>query len=153
MLNALQSFAQYYETTYNVDSGGGWFSGGTLFVGLIVFIIVVAGMWKAFEKAKKPGWAAIIPIYNFIVLLQIVGRPIWWILLYLLAIIPLVGWIVPFIVNIVVSNDASKSYGKGIGTTLLLIFIPIIGWPYLGFGDAKYKGPAGPEKATPKKKK
>lgn len=146
MLNTLQSFAQYYETTYNTTDGSSWFSGGGLIVALVIFVIVVAGMWKAFEKAKKPGWAAVIPIYNFIVLLQIVGRPLWWILLYLFAIIPLVGWIVPFVVNIIVSNDASKSYGKGMGTTLLLIFLPIIGWPYLGFGDAKYKGPAGPEK-------
>ena len=31
---------------------------------LAVVIVTIAGMWKTFEKAGKPGWAAIIPIYN-----------------------------------------------------------------------------------------
>jgi hypothetical protein len=45
-------------------------------------------------KRGKPGWAAIIPIYNIIVLLQIVGRPISWILLLL---IPVVNVVVGFL--------------------------------------------------------
>ena len=49
-------------------------AGGSI-VGLIVGILVIAGMWKVFTKAGKPGWAAIIPIYNLIVLLQIAGKP------------------------------------------------------------------------------
>ncbi len=41
------------------------------------FFIQIAAMWKTFEKAGKPGWASIIPIYNGIVMLQIAGRPVW----------------------------------------------------------------------------
>lgn len=152
MLTALQTAAQTYTVTSVDDSSGFALSGGSVVIAIILAIIIIAGMWKAFEKAKKPGWAAIIPIYNFIVMLQIAGRPIWWVLLLLVGIIPIVGWIVPLVVSVIVSNDIAKSFGKGIGTTLLLIFVPVIGWPYLGFGDAKYKGPAGPEKGTAKKK-
>ena len=142
------ALAQYTTVTNSTNDDSGWlaFSGMALLVWLAIAIVVVAGMWKTFEKAKKPGWAAIVPIYNFIVLLQIAGRPVWWAFLILFAVIPFVGWIVPFIVSIIVYNDVAKSFGKDVGITLLLIFIPIIGWPYLGFGDAKYKGPAGPIK-------
>jgi len=52
-------------------------STGTLIVELAVLVLVIAGMWRVFQKAGKPGWAAIIPIYNIIVLLQITGKPIW----------------------------------------------------------------------------
>jgi len=97
-------------------------------------------MWKIFVKAGKPGWAAIIPIYNFIVLLEIVGKPAWWIILIL---IPFVN----FIILIIILNLFSKSFGKDIGMTLLLIFLSFIAIPILAFGDARYVGPAGLSKA------
>ena len=48
-------------------------------------ILMIAGLWKTFSKAGQPGWAAIIPIYNLIVLCQVAGRPIWWFLLLLIC--------------------------------------------------------------------
>ena len=31
---------------------------------LALVIVSIAGKWKMFEKAGRPGWAAIIPYYN-----------------------------------------------------------------------------------------
>ncbi len=102
---------------------------------LTVIVISIASLWKIFTKAGKPGWAAIIPIYNFIVLLEIIGRPIWWIILLF---IPCVN----IVVSVIVFIDLAKSFGKdalfGIGLWLLgIIFLPI-----LAFGSAEYQGPA-----------
>jgi hypothetical protein len=104
---------------------------------LILAIFLIASLWKLFTKAGKPGWAVIIPIYNLIVLLQIVGRPVWWILL--IFFVPVVN----FIIWIIVLNELSKSFGKGIGYTIGLFFLPIIFFPILGFGSDKYVGPGG----------
>ena len=93
-------------------------------------------MWKIYTKAGKPGWAAIVPIYNYVVLLDIVGKPVWWIVLLF---IPLVN----FIVAIMVINLLSKSFGKGVGFTIGMIFLPFIFIPMLAFGDAQYVGPGG----------
>lgn len=101
---------------------------------LVILIVIIAGAWKMFEKAKKPGWAAIIPIYNIIVLLQIVGRPLWW---FILLLIPIVN----IVIGIIVLHGLSKSFGKGVGFTIGLIFLSFIFIPILGFGDATYKGP------------
>ena len=106
-----------------------------LLIELAIVILMIVGLWQVFAKAGKPGWAAIIPIYNLIVLLEICGRPIWWILLLL---IPCVN----IIVSLIVFIDLAKSFGKdalfGVGLWLLgFIFIPI-----LGFGSAQYRGPA-----------
>ncbi len=106
------------------------------FVFWVVMILVIVALWKVFEKAGKPGWAAIIPIYNIIVLLEIVGKPLWWIILFL---IPLVN----IIFGIWTTNLLSKSFGKNEGFTVGLIFLPFIFYPILGFGSAKYEGPAG----------
>lgn len=107
-------------------------------IGLAVLVIVVASLWKIFTKAGKPGWAAIVPFYNMIVLLQIVGRPVWW---FVLLLVPFVN----IIFAIIITHDTSKSFGRGVGTTLLLIFLPFIGYPMLAFGDAKYVDPSAGE--------
>jgi hypothetical protein len=125
------------ETTEyeNVDTGLFAAMGtGMLIVWLIVFILIIAGCWKIFVKAGKPGWAAIVPIYNTIVLLEIVGKPVWWILLLLIP-------VVNIIFAIIVVHRLSLSFGKGGGMTFLLLILPFIGYPMLGFGNATYVGP------------
>ena len=51
------------------------------FIYFALIILVIVSMWKIFAKAGKPGWAAIIPIYNIIVLFEIIGKPAWWVVL------------------------------------------------------------------------
>ena len=100
---------------------------------LAVVVVTVAGMWKVFVKAGKPGWAAIIPIYNAIVLAEICGKPILW---GILTLIPCVG----IVVVVLLCLELAKKFGKepvyGIGLALLG---PIF-WPMLGFGSAQYQG-------------
>lgn len=97
-----------------------------------VAILFVAGMWKAFAKAGQPGWAAIIPIYNLYVMLQIAGRPGWWLLLLLIP-------IVNFFVLLIVSLDVSKNFGKDAAFGIGLWLLGAIFWPILGFGSAQYR--------------
>lgn len=112
------------------------FSTNMLVFGVIVAIVYIAAQWRIFEKAGKPGWAAIIPIYNFIVLLEIVGKPWYWILLML---IPGVN----FVLAIWVVNLLSKSFGQGVGFTFGLLILGFIFYPMLAFGNYEYVGPAG----------
>lgn len=112
-------------------------------ISLVVSLVFLAGMWKIFSKAGKPGWAAIIPIYNIIVLLEVTGKPIWWIVFFL---IPVVNFIAPLIVMILVYITLAERFGRGIGTVLGLILLPFIFVPVLGFGSATYT--AGPAPAT-----
>jgi hypothetical protein len=93
---------------------------------------MIAAMWKVFEKAGEPGWAAIIPIYNFLVLLKISGKPMWWIILFF---IPLVN----LIVAIVMLCSLAKNFGKGGGFALGLLLLPPVFYPMLAWGDARYQ--------------
>jgi hypothetical protein len=108
---------------------------------LAITVAVIAGFWKVFTKAGRQGWKAIIPLYNAYVLLKIVGRPGWWLILYLIP-------VVNFIIFIVVNNDLSKSFGKGTGFTIGLTFLPFIFGPILGFGSAQYVGPSAGQGST-----
>lgn len=105
-------------------------------VGLLIFqltliVLVVVGLWKLFSKAGKPGWAAIVPIYNTIVMIQMAGKPVWWIILLFIPVVSLV-------VSVLVMIGLAKNFGRGTGTVLGLIFLPMIFLLILGFGSAEY---------------
>jgi Family of unknown function (DUF5684) len=105
-------------------------------IGLIYLAIVIgiiAGFWKVFVKAGKPGWAAIIPIYNFIVLLEIAGKPLWWVILLFIPVVNLV-------IAILVSIEVAKKFGKGTGFGIGLALLGFVFYPILGFGGAQYQG-------------
>jgi len=92
--------------------------------GLLVLLVLVC-FWRIFSKAGRGGWRSLVPIYNGVVLLRIVGRPLWWLLPLC---IPVVG-LVPLVV---VLMDLGKAFGKG---RLSGIFFPA-----LAFGSARYQG-------------
>ena len=104
---------------------------------LVLFAAALAGMWKAFEKMGRKGWEGIVPIYNVYILLQLIGRPVWWLVLML---VPLVNIAAFVIVSIDVARGFNKSTGFGVGLGLL----GFVFWPMLGFGDAKWQGAAEP---------
>lgn len=104
---------------------------------LTIFIVVVAGLWKLFKKADKPGWAALIPVYNLIVMFEIVGKPLWQLILF----------IVPFAnvyVIITLYLGLARSYGKyGFGNRALVTMFGIFTLAAWGFAaSASYVGPS-----------
>lgn len=109
---------------------------------LAIVVLVVVSWWKIFTKAGQPGWAAIIPIYNVYVWLQIIGKPWWWLLLLLIPVVGLVIWILMLV-------ELAKVFGKGVGFAIGMLLLGIVFFPILAFGDAQYgSGEAPPEIPT-----
>ncbi|MBU6323995.1 MAG: signal peptidase I [Bacteroidetes bacterium] len=107
-----------------------------IFSVLAFTLLMLAASWKIFTKAGKPGWASIVPVYNAVVLLEIVGKPAWWILL----------WLIPgvnIVVIIIVYHRLALSFGKDILFAIGMIFLPFLFFPILAFGNAQYLGPGG----------
>jgi hypothetical protein len=104
--------------------------------GLIVIAIcalMIVSVWKIFTKAGKPGWACLIPFYNFIVLLEILNRPWWWMFLLLIPIVNL-GFAG------VMCIDLARAFGKKPEFGFGIFFLCFIFYPILAFGDARYMG-------------
>ena len=108
---------------------------------LAIIVLFIAAWWQIFTKAGEAGWKAIIPIYNIIVLLKIVGREWWWVLLMLIPFVGLIVWII-------VMLDLAKSFGRGAGFAIGLILLGPIFALILGFGSDTYRGPAAKAVAT-----
>ena len=120
-------------------------------VGVIIFfvvlmfaieIIVIVSMWKLYAKAGKPGWASIVPVYNLLVFFQIIGKPWWWLFLFIIPILNFI-WI------IWAWNLMAKSFGKPAGYTVGIIFLGFIFIPMLGLGSSQYIGPGGQAASQP----
>ena len=113
---------------------------GILFIfllAIVIFMIVVK--WKMYEKAGKPGWAAIIPFYNTYVLFELVGMKGWYVFL---AFIPFVGSIILAVMNIIANVKLAKCFGKSDGFAVGLVLLNIIFLPILAFDDSTYEAPA-----------
>ena len=113
--------------TYIISSFLGFF----IQIVILFVLITFESQWKIFTKSGKKGWASIIPVYNIIVLLEIVKKPVWWLIM---LIIPLVN----IVFAIWITNLLSKRFGKDEGYTIGLIFLPIIFYPLLGLSKAEY---------------
>jgi hypothetical protein len=112
-------------------------SPGLLFViWLIAYAIAVIPIWVIFTKAGEAGWQALIPIWNTLVMLKIAGKPMWWILLFLIPIVNIV-----FI--ILMLHGLSVSFGHGAGFTVGLVFLSLIFYYILAFDSSRYQGPGG----------
>jgi hypothetical protein len=131
-MNPLFTLALLQEstTTTGVSPLGAGLGMAAMIVWVAFAVLMIASMWKVFTKAGKPGWAAIVPIYNVIVLLEIAGKPLWWIIL---MIIPGVN----FIALLFVSLGIAARFGKGTGFAIGLWLLPFIFYPVLAFGDAR----------------
>jgi hypothetical protein len=131
-----------YTTTASGDSTG-LVAMMMVLMPLYIAIIVVAivAFWRVFTKAGKPGWAAIVPIYNAWTLAEIAGKPGWWGLAIALApIVPLIGPVVSMVLALLISIEVAKKFGRStvFGVVGLWLF-SLIGYLILAFGKDTYQ--------------
>ena len=116
--------------SYGEAGGGDIFS---LIIGIVVALVMIAGMWKMFSKAGEPGWASIIPFYNAYVLFKITwGSGI----KFLLLLIPIAN----IVILIMTQIKLAKAFGKSTGFAVGLILLSPIFYVILGFDSSEYLG-------------
>ena len=126
----LVAFLLLQEQVSTSSPAAGIAATGMLVVWLAVVALMIAALWKVFVKAGEPGWAALIPIYNIVVMLKIAGKPAWWVLLMFIPFVNIIVMIIAFIAF-------AQAFGKGTGFALGLVFLPFIFFPLLAWGDSR----------------
>ena len=99
-------------------------------------IVIAASLWKIFDKAHKPGWAAIVPVYNVLVMLEIGRKPWWWLVLMCIPGLNVI-WILLTI------HYMAKAFGKSVVFTVGIVLFSIVFLPILAFDESQYEDPNG----------
>lgn len=105
-----------------------------VFGGIIGYALFVASVWGMFTKSGRAGWTAIIPIYNWYVVVKIAGFHGAATILYFIPLVNVVfGWIVGW--------NIGKQYGKSTVFRIFgLILFQLIGFFILSYGSDRYQG-------------
>ena len=81
----------------------------TIFQWVLLFLAVqlihFGGTWRLYQKAGKKTWEALVPIYNAVILMDIIRRPRWWVILLFIPIINLMLFPVIWV-------ETLRSFGK-----------------------------------------
>ena len=127
-------------------------------INFLLGLVVLVSTWRVFTKAGRPGWAAIVPIYNLVVLCQIADRPAWQgvvlffsgtltrlVILFVdpgnLAALPIAMALAGVTLGLwlLASYALAGKFGKSRAFAIGLIVLPFVFFPILAFGDAKYE--------------
>lgn len=139
-----------YTSTSGAE-GAGWlalilgFGIAIFFIGILAWLFYGYCYGRIFQKAGKPLWTGFVPIYNLVVWMEIIGKPMWWVAVILLSgfigsFIPIIGWLVPIAVIVYLSIETAKVFGKDTTYGVLLGLFGFIMVPVLAFSDAQYQG-------------
>jgi signal peptidase I len=128
--NTLRAMHDYIHDDLEVGDSMYYIFGFFVIIGLVA-------QWRLYEKAGQPGWACLVPVYNMIVFLKIVGRPASHLFLFF---IPIVGQLY-FLPKVWI--ETAQSFGKRSMVDYVLV-IALNGLYILNLGmsyDTKYIGP------------
>ena len=109
-------------------------SPAVLIIYIAIVVVELVAMCMIYKKAGQPAWAAIVPIYNIIVLLRIIKMD-WWHLLIMLF-VPCASIVYSCLIN----YKLAIAFGKSSGFGVLSIFFSLVTLPILAFGSAEYQG-------------
>lgn len=115
-----------------------------LIVFLLLAFIGIIAQWALYEKANQPGWACIVPVYNVVIFLRIVGRPAQHLFLFLIPI-----YNIYFIIKVYV--ELCNAFGRhAIGDYILCIIFNGFYIFHLGLSpNIEYKGAVYKKTAKP----
>ena len=119
------------------------FVGSFFLVFIALYIFIVVANWKLFTKAGKPGWPALVPIYNKVILFEIIGYKWYYVFLIFASGIPIIGQVIFILFSISYSIKLARAFGQTPGFGIGLFFLSPIFTAIIAFSkNINYIGPS-----------
>ena len=137
----LVNYGMLYYRSFSDENLEGLFENSSYQISLIVgiltniiqgiIVVTYASLWRIFRKSGEKGWHALIPIYNLIIICDIIKRDRILVLLFFIPIINLIAMAS-------ITNGMAKAFGRSTAFSIGLFFLPFIFSPTLAFGENEY---------------
>src|SRR4051812_48580486 len=101
---------------------------------LAILLVLVASLWKVFNKAGRSGLLLLVPVYNVVTFFRIAGKPGWWVLLMLVP-------VVNFFLLLSTCIALAGAFGRGTRFGLGLFFLGPLFFPLLAWSELRYRRP------------
>jgi len=85
---------------------------------LIIQVVHFLGTWKLYKAAGYQAWQAAVPVYNAVILMKIIKRPVWWVILLFIPTINLILFAIIWV-------ETLRSFGKDSAKDTLLGLITL----------------------------
>src|SRR5687768_15238287 len=106
-----------------------------ILISLLLVVLPAPGLSKMFEKAGVPAWKGWVPFLNIWEIMKLANIKKHW---FYWQFIPIAGWFITIWLLI----ESVKLFGKfSLLQHAMVVFIPFLYFPYLGYGNEKYIGP------------
>jgi hypothetical protein len=121
--------------------GAGLFGGFALMMLVLAVATYVLAAFCLQTIANKTGtahgWYAWIPVMNLILLCDIAGKPRWWVLLFLLSVIPIIGALAVLVISVILMMAVCEKRGKAkwLGILAVLPLVNLFVLAYLAFSE------------------
>lgn len=103
-------------------------------IGIVLCLLMIVAWWKIFDKAGVEPWKCLIPIYNIVILFEIVGMKPWLVIFIFIPCVNIVG--VVFLAMCIFKLVRCFGGSSGMGVAALF-FAPIV-LPIIAF-SRKYQ--------------
>lgn len=110
-------------------------------IAILLYVWVALALSAVFRKAGEEPWRAWVPVLNTIVVLRL-GRLSGW--LVLLIVVPVVGALAFFVITIIALQRINRSFGLGVGMTVLGALLFPVWASVVGWGSARWLAGAVP---------
>ena len=89
----------------------------------LLFILCIQGVhffgtWKLYQRSGFKAWQATIPIYNALILMKIINRPMWWVVMFFMPIINLIIFPVVWV-------ETARSFGRRSTLDTFLVIVTL----------------------------
>lgn len=114
-----------------------WLTSIVLSVALYVWVALALA--ALFRKSGEQGWKGWVPFLDRFVVLQLGGLSGW---LILLILVPVLGLVAVYVLTVMAAHRISVAFGYGTAMTVLAALLFPVWASVLGFGPARWVGPA-----------
>ncbi|MFK7770774.1 MAG: DUF5684 domain-containing protein [Saprospiraceae bacterium] len=135
------NFGMFYYRSFSDDNIAKMFNNSSFQLSILIgflfnlllgtIVISLASQWRIFRKAGYKGWYALIPIYNLIIMCDIIDRDRSWVFLFFVPLFNLIALAT-------ITNGMARVFGRSDSFSVGLFFLPFIFFPILAFGKSEY---------------